>query len=256
MWSRKCQHSPTAASAHLCCLQPIPPYSPACICLLLSLTDPLTRCMGLHSATGGCVGLHRGAQSCTELRGAAWGCMGLHRAACGCRELHGVAWGCTELHGATRSCMGLHGAAWSCTVCGAEGGDVQRGPRLAQLAGLALLPQLPTHMRKRQGMLRGTLRRLWSIHLTDGLLRSTETSQPGGATHSHRSPGSCLGSEEWLGVAKGVPALHSGQNRIPTSLCCSAAAPALLSPGELAEGMPSSFHLHPLRLFQTRLPGQ
>lgn len=252
MWSRKCQHSPTAASAHLCCLQPIPPYSPACICLLLSLTDPLTRCMGLHSATGGCVGLHRGAQSCVGLHGVAWAYTELHVAAENCMGLHGAAQSCTGLHGAAWACMGLHGAA----RC-AEQREAMCSGDHAWLSWQAL-PSFPSspHTRKRQGMLRGTLRRLWSIHLTDGFLRSTETSQPGGATHSHRSPGSCLGSEEWLGVAKGVPALRSGQNRIPTSLCCSAAAPALLSPGELAEGMPSSFHLHPLRLFQTRLPGQ
>lgn len=188
----------------------------------------------------------------------------------------------TELRGDSRSCAGIHGV-WS------------TGKRLlmcstahAWLAGRPCPPSPAPHVGKRIGMLRGCSgnarrgcsgsawgcsrgcsggtqrmpggmpRRVWSIQQPNTLLRSRDH-LAWGAAGSHRSPGSRLGSEEGTGRQRGS-LLPPGTPTAPDgALCCSAAAPAPLPPGELAEGMPT-FTLpssqRPLRLLQARLPGQ
>lgn len=181
-----------------------------------------------------------------------------------------------------RSCAGIHGV-WS------------TGKRLlmcstahAWLAGRPCPPSPAPHVGKRIGMLRGCSgnvrrgcsrsawgcsrgcsggtqrmprgmpRRVWSIQQPNTLLRSRDH-LAWGAAGSHRSPGSRLGSEEGTGRQRGS-LLPPGTPTAPDGApCCSAAAPAPLPPGELAEGMPT-FTLpssqRPLRLLQARLPGQ
>lgn len=114
-------------------------------------------------------------------------------------------------------------------------------PCLAQLAGLAILPQLPTRVGKRQGMLRGMLRRLWSIQQPNALLQSRGTGQPAGRSQPQvpRLSLALALMSEWGWQRGSLPSPPGTPTSPDGALCCSAAAPALLSPGELAEGMPA-----------------
>lgn len=136
--------------------------------------------------------------------------------------------------------MGLHRPAWGWMGWGAEGRGCQCAAGTHTWLSWQALPSFSSsphmHMGKRQRMLRRMLRRLWSQ-----CSPPEQRDQPAwGAAGSYRSPGSCLGSrhgsEEWLGMAEGVPGTPAS---LAGALCCSAAAPALLAPRELAEGMPA-----------------
>lgn len=160
---------------------------------------------------------------------------------------------CPSTRCGARGCTGLRGVQSRGKRVLMCSGD----PRPAQPPGLALLPQLPTRARGCSGGCSGGCGASRIPTLSSGSRGTGRPGEPLAATGPQALASPLRSRWGWqrgsLPSPPGTPASPDG------APCCSAAAPALLSPGELAEGMPAFIlpsSRHPLRLLQTQLLGQ